>query len=158
MIKVGVVDTTFARVDMGSEAIDEIRSLTTRIKVVRRTVPGIKDLAVACKILIEEEGCEACMALGMPGPDPKDKISAQVASYGIMMAQLMTGRHILEVFVHEDEAESEAELVELCRNRAREHARNLVMMLLSPEEMVRRAGTGQREGFPDAGPAKQRYS
>jgi riboflavin synthase len=158
MIKVGVVDTTFARVDMGKEAIDEIKSLTTRIKVIRRTVPGIKDLAVACKILIEEEGCEACIALGMPGPDPKDKISAQVASQGIMLAQLMTNKHILEVFVHEDEAKSEAELVELCKNRAREHARNLVRMLFSPEEMTKLAGTGQREGFPDVGPAKQRYS
>ena len=155
MIKVGVVDTTFARVDMGKEVIDEVKSLTTQIKPIRRTVPGIKDLAVACKILIEEEGCEACIALGMPGPVPKDKASAQVASQGIMLAQLMTGKHILEVFVHEDEAKNEAELVQLCRNRAREHARNLVRMLLSPEEMVKLAGTGQREGFPDVGPAKQ---
>ncbi len=155
MIKVGVVDTSFARVDMGSEAVEEIKRLTTRIRVLRRTVPGIKDLAVACKILIEREDCAACMALGMPGRDEKDKLSALVASYGIMMAQLMTGRHILEVFVHEEEAESEAELVELCRNRAREHARNLVRMLLSPEEMVRLAGTGQREGFADVGAAKK---
>ncbi len=155
MIRVGVVDTSFARVDMGRAAEEEIKRLTTKLKVVRRTVPGIKDLAVECKVLIEREGCEACMALGMPGRDEKDKLSALVASYGIMMAQLMTGKHILEVFVHEEEAESEAELVELCRMRAKEHARNLVRMLLHPEDMLRLAGTGQREGFPDVGSAKK---
>ncbi len=139
---------------MGSFVVDAIRRNTKRLKVRRRTVPVIKDLAVAYKKLLEEEGCEACVALGMPGPTPKDKASTQVASQGLMLAQLMTNKHILEVFVHEDEASTKEELYMLCENRAREHAQNLIRMLLYPEEMIKRAGTGQREGFPDVGALK----
>ena len=153
MKKIGIADTTFARHDMASNAIDEIKKTTTGIKIIRVTVPGIKDLPVACKKLIEEEGCEMCMAFGMPGPDPKDKVTAQVASTGLVQAQLMTNTHILEVFVHEDEAKGK-ELATLCENRAREHAQNMIRMLLHPEKMTRRAGTWQREGFGDVGPVK----
>jgi riboflavin synthase len=153
MKKVGIADTTFARYDMASAAIDEIKKTTTGIKIIRVTVPGIKDLPVACKNLIEREGCDMCMAFGMPGPNPKDKITAQVASQGIVQAQLMTNTHILEVFVHEDEATGK-ELARLCENRAREHAQNLIRMLFHPEKMTKRAGTGQREGFEDAGALK----
>ncbi len=153
MKKVGIADTTFARYDMASDAISEIKKNATGIKIIRTTVPGIKDLPVACKKLIEEEGCEVCMAFGMPGPDPKDKVTAQVASQGLVQAQLMTNTHILEVFVHEDEAAGK-ELVKLCGSRAREHAQNLIRMLFHPEKMTKRAGTGQREGFKDAGPLK----
>ncbi len=154
MKKVGIVDTTFARYDMASDAIDEIEKSKTGIRLLRVTVPGIKDLAVACKKLIEEENCEICMAFGMPGPDPKDKIAAQVASQGLISAQLLTNTHILEVFIHEDEA-SNKKLAQLCENRAREHAQNLVRMLFYPDKMTKRAGTGQREGFEDAGPLKR---
>ncbi len=138
---------------MASDAINELKSTTTGLKLIRVTVPGIKDLAVACKKLIEEEGCVMCMAFGMPGPDPKDKVTAQVASQGIVHAQLMTNTHILEVFVHEDEANGK-ELAKLCENRSREHAQNLIRMLFHPEKMTKRAGTGQREGFSDVGPVK----
>jgi len=156
LVKVGIVDTTFSRVDMGGFALDELRKSTTGVKAVRRTVPGIKDLAVVCKKLLEEEeGCEACMALGMPGPTDKDKSSALVASQGLMHAQLQTNKHILEVFVHEDEAESGRELYQLCENRTREHVQNLILMLFRPEKMLRRAGTGQREGFSNVGPLKR---
>jgi riboflavin synthase len=153
MKTIGIADTSFARFDMAKEAIDEIKKTSTRIKIIRVTVPGIKDLPVACKKLIEEQGCEICMAFGMPGPDSKDKITAKVASTGIVHAQLMTNSHILEVFVHEDEAEGRR-LVGLCQKRAREHAQNLLKMLFDPESMTRMAGTGQREGFEDAGPLK----
>jgi riboflavin synthase len=153
MKTIGIADTTFARFDMAKEAIDEIKKTSTGIKIIRRTVPGIKDLPVACKKLVEEQGCEICMAFGMPGPDPKDKITAKVASTGIVQAQLMTNAHILEVFVHEDEAGGKR-LVGLCQKRAREHAQNLIRMLLYPEKMTTRAGTGQREGFEDAGSLK----
>ena len=153
MKKIGMADTTFARFDMAAGAIDEIKKTATGIKIVRVTVPGIKDLPVACKKLIEDEGCDMCMAFGMPGPDPKDKVTAQVASQGLVQAQLMTNTHVLEVFVHEDEAVGRV-LAQLCENRAREHAQNLIRMLFSPEKMTRRAGTGQREGFKDAGPLK----
>ena len=152
MIRVGICDTTFARYDMGGAAIDELKKHTTSIKIIRRTVPGIKDLPVACKKLIEEEGCEIVMALGMPGPEEKDKICAHEASTGLIQAQLMTNRHILEVFVHEDEEEDPEELKALADNRAREHAQNLIMMLFKPEKMTRQAGMGMREGKPDVDP------
>lgn len=152
MIKVGICDTTFARYDMGGAAIDEIKKHATGIKIIRRTVPGIKDLPVACKKLIEEEGCEMVMALGMPGPEDKDKLCAHEASTGLIQAQLMTNTHILEVFVHEDEEDDPEDLKILADNRAREHAQNLIMMLFRPERLTRDAGMGMREGKPDVGP------
>ncbi|BAM69348.1 riboflavin synthase [Methanothermobacter sp. CaT2] len=152
MIKVGICDTTFARYDMGGAAIDELKKHATGIKIIRRTVPGIKDLPVACKKLIEEEGCEMVMALGMPGPEEKDKVCAHEASTGLIQVQLMTNTHILEVFVHEDEEDDPEDLKVLADNRAREHARNLIMMLFRPERLTRDAGMGMREGKPDVGP------
>ncbi len=151
-MKIGICDTTFARVDMGAHAIDEIKQHVGNIKFIRRTVPGIKDLPVASKKLIEEEGCEMVMALGMPGPEEKDKICAHEASTGLIQAQLMTNTHILEVFVHEDEGENAKDLRQLAENRAREHAQNLVKMLFKPKEMEKEAGKGMREGRPDVGP------
>ena len=93
------------------------------------TVPGVKDLPVTAKILIEEENCDIVMALGMPGPMEKDKMCAHEASTGLINAQLMTNTHILEVFVHEDEEEDPVELAKLAENRAREHAQNLIKMM-----------------------------
>lgn len=153
MLKVGLVDTTFARYDMARVAEKELRE-ATGIKIVRVTVPGVKDLPVACKRLLEEEDCAVCMAFGMPGPEEIDKICAHEASLGIIQAQLLTNRHVIEVFVHEDEARDEKELARLCEGRAKEHAQNLLMLLFHPEEMTKRAGTGQREGFEDKGPLK----
>ena len=104
MKKIGIADTTFARYDMGRSAIDQLQRTGTGFTIQRVTVPGFKDLPVACKKLIEEEGCDIVMALGMPGPMEKDKMCAHEASTGLMLAQLMTNKHIIEVFVHEDEA------------------------------------------------------
>ncbi len=151
MIHIGVVDTTFASVDMGAFAVDELRDTGTGFKIIRRTVPGIKDLPVAAKRLIEEEGCEVVMALGMPGPMEKDKVCAHEASQGIIMAQLMTNRHIIEVFVHMDEAEDDKQLAWLAERRAREHAQNAYDLALRPESLAKQAGTGQRQGFDDVG-------
>lgn len=150
-LKIGVVDTTFARVPMGAAAADELKQRAD-VRVERATVPGLKDLPVASKRLVEERGCSLVIALGMVGPKPVDKTTAQVASTALQTAQLMTNVHILEVFVHEDEARNESELAWLAERRAREHARNAIRMLLEPDEMLRRAGTGQREGFRDVGP------
>ena len=100
---IGIADTTFARYDMGRAAIDELQKTGTGFRIIRVTVPGMKDLPVACKKLIEEQHCDICMALGMPGPMPKDKMCADEASNGLIRAQLMTNTHIIEVFVHEDE-------------------------------------------------------
>ncbi len=150
-MRIGIADTTFARVDMGKIAIDELRKICS-LPYVRYTVPGIKDLPVAAKKLIEEKGCELVIALGMPGPKPIDKQCAHEASMGLILAQLMTNKHIIEVFVHEDEAKDEKELLMITENRVREHVRNAVDLLLNPKRLQKLAGTGQRQGFPDVGP------
>jgi riboflavin synthase len=156
MIKIGIADTTFSRVDMGGLATQELQSLHPEIKVVRYTVPGVKDLPVACKKLIEEQGCEYVMALGMPGPKPLDKTCAHEASMGLIQVQLMTNRHILEVFVHIDEVKAgdDRALEELAHNRTKEHAMMIYRMIFRPQEMSRLAGQGIREGFEDEGPAR----
>ena len=96
------------------------------------------------------------MALAMPGPMAKDKTCAHEASTGLIMCQLMTTTHIIEVFVHEDEAKDERELEFLADSRAREHAVNVYDLLFRPESLTKRAGTGLRQGFKDAGPVRQR--
>ncbi|SES83818.1 riboflavin synthase alpha chain [Methanococcoides vulcani] len=150
MKTIGVVDTTFARFNMGRAAVDEIQQ-NISVKIKRITVPGVKDLPVASKKLIEEDGCDIVIALGMPGAKEQDKICAHEASTGIIQAQLMTNTHIIEVFVHEDEAKDERELAYLMEMRSREHALNVVNMLFHPEKLVKQAGTGQRQGFEDVG-------
>ncbi|OPY43198.1 MAG: Riboflavin synthase [Methanoregulaceae archaeon PtaU1.Bin059] len=152
-MKIGIVDTTFARVNMGSIAVDELRKHAS-VGIERVTVPGIKDLPVACKKLIEERKCDIVMALGMPGGKEKDRMCAHEASMGLITCQLMTNTHIVEVFVHEDEAKDDRELAWLAESRTREHAENAIKMVLHPKDLTRQAGTGQRQGFPDAGPAR----
>ena len=151
---VGVADTTFARVDMGAMSVNEIENTTSKIKLIRYTVPGMKDLPVACKILFDQYECEMCLALGMPGPADKDKVCAHEASQGLIMCQLMTGKHIIECFVHEDEAETPEELIKVCDNRAREHAQNVIKLLFEKEWLEKNAGKGLRQGYPDAGAIK----
>lgn len=149
---IGVCDTTFARYDMGSAAIDELKNNATDLKIIRKTVPGIKDLPVTSKKLIEENDCDLVLALGMPGPMEKDKVCAHEASTGIINAQLMTNKHILEVFVHEDEEEDPVELKKVMDNRARKHAINALNILFHPKKLEKQAGMGLREGKEDAGP------
>ncbi len=152
--KIGIVDTTFARYDMASAAIDEIKKNATNIEIIRYTVPGIKDTPVAAKKLIEEEGCNIVMVFGMPGPTEIDKMCAHEASMGLILVQLMTNTHVIEVFVHEDEAKDEKELAWLAERRAREHAINAIKLLFRPQDLTKLAGTGQRQGFEDVGPIK----
>ena len=154
-VRIGVVDTMFARYDMGAAArreLEECPGFNETFQVISRTVPGFKDLAVAAKNLIEKEHCAIVVALGMPGSAPIDKQCAHEASMGLMSAQLMTSTPILEVFVHEDESDDPAVLAEVFENRSRKHARNAYWMLFAPEELTRRAGTGERQGFDNAGP------
>ncbi len=151
MKRIGIADTTFARYDMAKAAIREIKKHAS-VEIVRYTVPGVKDLPVAAKRLIEEHSCDIVIALGMPGAAPIDKTCAHEASTGLIMAQLMTNRHIIEVFVHEDEAADERTLAYLAEQRAREHALNAIRLLFRPEELTRLAGTGQRQGYEDVGP------
>ncbi len=155
MDRIGVVDTMFARYDMGAEAVAELADCPGHgevFEVEYRTVPGFKDLGVACKRLIEEQGCRIVVALGMPGKAAIDQVCAHEASQGIMLAQLLTSTHILEVFVHENEEEDPAKLAQVCIARARKHARNAYWMVYEPEQLSRRAGRGVRQGYEDAGP------
>lgn len=158
-VRIGVVDTMFARYDMGAAARDELSRCPgygDTFEVVARTVPGFKDLAVAAKVLIETQRCAIVVALGMPGSAPIDKQCAHEASTGLMTAQLMTSTPILEVFVHEDETDDPAELATLFESRSRAHARNAYWMLFEPGQLASRAGQGVRQGFADAGPLPAR--
>jgi riboflavin synthase len=150
-MKVGIVDTTFSRVNMGKIAIDELKKISP-LSFERYTVPGIKDLPVAAKKMIEEKGCNIVIAMGMPGSKPIDKQCAHEASLGLINAQLMTNTHIVEVFIHEDEAEDEKELLVVVDNRVREHVQNAVDLLLYQKKLQKLAGTGQRQGYEDVGP------
>ena len=137
-MKMGICETTFARFDMATVAMDEIKGQVSDVMFVRRTVPGVKDLPVASKKLIEEEGCELVMAFGMPGPEDIDKVCAHEASTGLIQVQLMTNTHIIEVFVHEDEGRDEKDLKKLVENRTRQHADNVVKMVFKPENLERK--------------------
>ncbi len=155
IVKIGVVDTMFARYPMGEAARNELESLPgygKTFQVLSQTVPGFKDLAVAAKNLIERNGASIVVALGMPGSAPIDKQCAHEASQGLMQAQLMTSTPILEVFVHEDESDDPAILAKVFENRSRDHARNAYWMLFAPDELAKRAGQGVRQGFANAGP------
>lgn len=155
MVLIGVIDTMFARFDMGGAAVAELMSCPgygTEFEVVRRTVPGFKDLAVAAKRMIELDGAAIVVACGMPGSAEVDKVCAHEASQGIMQAQLMTSTPILEVFVYEDEADDPSVLAHVFEHRTRDHARNAYWMLFAPDELIARAGQGIRQGFGHAGP------
>ncbi len=151
-MRIGIVDTTFARYDMGGAAVRELKKTVSSGCIIRKTVPGVKDLPVAAKKLIEEDECDIVMALGMPGKEEKDKVCAHEASTGIIQAQLMTNTHIIEVFVHEDEAETDKGLAELADKRSTDHAKNALKLILHPNELIRDAGTGRRQGYGDRGP------
>jgi riboflavin synthase len=138
---------------MAGSFISELSNIGTGYRIERYTVPGIKDLPVACKKLFDENECELVAALGMPGPKPIDKQCAHEASTGLINVQLMLNKHIIEVFVHEDEAEDDSELAELADQRARDHARSAYDLLFWPEALTRRAGRGVRQGKEDAGEA-----
>jgi len=151
MKKIGIADTTFARFDMAKSAINELQSNATGFKILRYTVPGMKDLPVACKKLFEESECDIVLALGMPGAMPIDKQCAHEASMGLIQTQLLCNKHIIEVFVHEDEAKNEKELAWLTERRVREHALNVLDLLFKTESLTKNAGKGLRQGFEDAG-------
>ncbi|MEL9991626.1 MAG: riboflavin synthase [Thermoproteus sp.] len=146
---IGVVDTTFARVDMASEAIDEIKNLAPDVEIKRVTVPGIKNTIWGAKRLIKE-GCSALLVLGWVGPSLTDKLSYLAMSIGLIELQIHEDVLILDVTVHEDEAAGEKELRAIAIDRARKHARNLVALLRG--DLSRFAGMGLRQGRPDVGP------
>lgn len=149
-MKIGIADTTFARVDMAKFVIDVIKK-NSNAKLERYTVPGFKDLPVACKRLIEEYRCDIVIALGMAGKMNIDKQCAHEASLGLQQAQLMTNTHVLEVFVHMDEAKTEKEIYGIAKNRAEKHALNALDLLKGKTALTKHAGTGRRQGKQDEG-------
>ena len=151
-MKIGIADTTFARVDMFKIAEKTIKDNTVSVKIEQYTVPGVKDLPVACKKLFDEYDCDICMALGMPGDKQIDKVCAHEASTGLIQCQLMTGKHIIEVFIYLDEAETERELFEVVKNRTEKHTLNAIALLKGKNSLSRLAGTGERQGFASIGP------
>ena len=153
MTKIGIADTTFARIDMAKFAIGIIKK-NSDAKIVRYTVPGFKDLPVACKKLIEEDKCDIVIALGMAGKAPIDKLCAHEASLGLQNVQLMANKHILEVFVHMDEAKNDKELYKIAKNRTEKHALNALALLKGKTELTKFAGMGRRQGKDDEGQIK----
>ncbi|MBI5225808.1 riboflavin synthase [Candidatus Micrarchaeota archaeon] len=145
---IAIIDTTFSRFNMGNAALQELAAFDVR--TVRVTVPGIKDLAVECKRQLDD-GADIAMALGMVGGAKIDRQCAHEASLGIQMAKMATSKHIIEVFVHENEARNENELSALFDDRTRKHARNAARMLLEPQWFTNRAGLGLRQGRDDVG-------
>ena len=155
MKKIGIADTTFARVNMAAFAIDTIKK-NSDAKIARYTVPGFKDLPVACKKLIEDDKCDIVLAFGMAGPKPIDKQCSHEASMGLQAAQLMTNKHILEVFVHMDEAKQEREVYDIAKNRAVKHSLNALDLLKGKTALTNHAGMGRRQGKEDEGPINVR--
>ncbi len=153
MAKIGIADTTFARVDMAKFAIDIIKK-NSNAEIIRYTVPGFKDLPVACKRLIEEDKCDIIIALGMAGKMPIDKQCAHEAAMGLQAAQLMTNKHILEVFVHMDESRREKEIYNIAKSRAEKHALNALALLKGKKALTKYAGMGKRQGKEDDGAIK----
>jgi len=66
MDRIGVVDTMFARYDMGTEALDELADCPGHASVSSGPTdrPGLQGLAVAAKVLIEEHDCRIVVASG----------------------------------------------------------------------------------------------
>src|SRR5579863_8003141 len=104
MKRIGIADTTFARVDMADAATRALQGAGHGFRIHRRTVPGIKDLPVACRQLFVHEHVDLCIALGMPGKAEYDKTCAHEASLGLMFAGVMEAKPIVECFVFEGEA------------------------------------------------------
>lgn len=151
MAKIGIADTTFSRVDMAKFAVKTINKNLGNAVIIRYTVPGVKDLPVACKRLFEIEGSDIVIALGMVGREPVDKVCGHEASQGIMLVQLITNKHILEVFVHMDEAKTDKEIYDIAKNRTEKHALNAIEILKGREALQPFAGKGKRQGKKDAG-------
>ncbi len=156
MTRVGVVDTTFARVDMARVVVKVLREELPDAEIIRYTVPGIKDIPVAARKLLIDMKCDGVITLGWVGPGIVDKYSYLAMSIGLIMLQVLTGKHVIDVTVHEDESNDPNELYEIAIDRARKHALNLAKLLkYGGEALTKYAGKGLRQGIPDVGPIKE---
>ena len=153
--KIGIVDTMFSRVNMAAFALDELKRKFPAIKLVRSTVPGIKDLAIGCVLLDKKEHCDLYLALGMVGGAPIDTQCAHEASLGVQMAKMQLKKHILEVFVFAQEGKDEADLYSIFEDRTRKHAVNAALLITNPSALEKMAGMGKRQGRQDSGQIKR---
>ncbi|MCX6802308.1 MAG: riboflavin synthase [Candidatus Diapherotrites archaeon] len=155
-MKIGIADTMFARANMGKIAIDAIWKESKKqgypVEMERYTVPGIKDLAVASKKLFDEKKCDIVVALGFVGEAEVDERCAMEAGIGLIIAELLSGKHILKVFVHSCESKNGRELGKILKDRVEKHSVNALDLLFAPQSLVEKAGTGQRQGAENAKP------
>ncbi|MFH1276633.1 MAG: riboflavin synthase [Candidatus Woesearchaeota archaeon] len=157
--KIGIADTTFARVNMGEVAIDTIikvgKESSFEIKIERYTVPGFKDLPVAAKRLFEDYQCDIVVALGWVGKEDVDEVCAHEANLLLMHVEVAEKKHIIKVFFHEKEALNELnKQKEIAIDRAQKHALNALALLKGKEELTPLAGNGLRQGYNHAGSIK----
>jgi riboflavin synthase len=149
---IAVIDTTFSRVNMGDIAENVLKRKLPSYKIKRITVPGIKDLPGAAKRAFSS-GCDAAITLGWVGMREADKYSYLAMSVGLIMVEVLTGKIIIDVTVHEDEAPNDPEkLKDIAYDRVTKHAENLAIMLTDPSKLTKFAGMGLRQGYEHAGP------
>lgn len=149
-MRIGIADTTFARVDMAAAAIEALQK-EKMVEIERYTVPGFKDLPVAARKLIEEYSCDIVLALGWVGKKEIDERCASEANAGLINAELLTRKHILKIFFHEQETSDEKEQKEIALDRSRKHAMNALALMKGKDALRAFAGKGRRQGYADAG-------
>jgi riboflavin synthase len=125
---------------MARYVIEVLEKELPAYRIIRHTVPGVKDIPAAAKRIIDL-GCDGVITLGWVGPGQVDKYSYLASSLGLIMLGVMTGKVIIDVTVHEDEAEKPEELKRIAVHRAKAHAENLVAMLKEgPQALTPKAG------------------
>jgi len=149
--RIGVIDTTFSNIDTASIAIKEIKRLANQVTIKRYTVPGLRDIPLACKILIEREKCGIVLATGMVSKKGAEKQVENQAVQGVILVQLQTGRHVITAFFDEHETRDKTKLYKIVVDRVRKHAQNALKLLALPESLTDYAGLGLRQGARDVG-------
>ena len=71
MEKIGIADKQLSSVNMEDFEIEIIKKNSGH-EIERYTVPGFKDLPIACLRLFEDYNCDIVMAFGMAGSAPID--------------------------------------------------------------------------------------
>ncbi|MDG6990995.1 MAG: riboflavin synthase [Nitrososphaerota archaeon] len=149
--RIGLVDTTFSRIDTASIAIKEIKRLASKVTIRRYTVPGIRDTPLACKLLIERQRCGVVLVTGMVSRKGIEKQIENQAVQGIIMVQLHTNKHVITAFFDEDEARDRRKLYGIVLDRVRKHSQNALKLLALPASLTDYAGFGIRQGVRDVG-------
>lgn len=156
-MRIGIADTTFARINMGEAALQalqqkEVSSYGFKIKTERYTVPGFKDLPVAAKRLFEDYKCDIVLALGWVGKEDIDEVCAHEANLLLMQVEVEAKKHIIKVFFHEKEAVDNFKLQKkIALDRVQKHVLNALALLKGKEELTPLVGKGLRQGYDHAG-------